>query len=236
MPGVFTLSSTGYLTLSDLQGKAIWSSNNTQQTKASRASILDVGNFVLYGAQKTSEIVWESFANPIDTFLPTMKFWKGLKIISWKSSVDPAPGPFFEQMNPSAGKTDVLLQYKNGVSYYSTGEWTGSYFATLPGSPSYSILKEELVVFSPTRMYYTYKLAPDAGTMMVRVNWKGEISVYYWVNNNSWNVIWFQPQLRCGVYGICGPYGVCFTQENIQSCRCVEVLNKITKFFNRQSV
>ncbi|GLJ42368.1 hypothetical protein SUGI_0877450 [Cryptomeria japonica] len=225
MPGVFTLSSTGYLTVSDLQVKAIWSSNNTHQTKTSRASILDVGNFVLFGAQNTSEIVWESFANPTDTFLPTMKFWKGLKIISWKSSVDPAPGPFFEQMNPSPGKTDVLLQYKNGVSYHSTGEWTGSYFATLPGSPSYSILKEELVVFSPTRMYYTYKLAPEAGTMMVRVNWKGEISVYYWVNNNSWNVIWFQPQLRCGVYGICGPCGVCFPQENIQSCRCVEGFN-----------
>ncbi|GLJ33021.1 hypothetical protein SUGI_0664840 [Cryptomeria japonica] len=43
MPGVFTLSSTGYLTVSDLQGKVMWSSNNTQQTKASRASILDTG-------------------------------------------------------------------------------------------------------------------------------------------------------------------------------------------------
>lgn len=80
MPGVLTLSSTGYLTVSDLQGKAIWSSNNTQQTKASRASILDTGNFVLFGAQNTSAIVWESFGEPTDTFLPSMKFWKGLKV------------------------------------------------------------------------------------------------------------------------------------------------------------
>ncbi|XP_059078261.1 G-type lectin S-receptor-like serine/threonine-protein kinase At1g11303 [Cryptomeria japonica] len=79
MPGVCTLSSTGYLTLSDLQGKAIWSSNNTQQT-----------------------------------------------------------------------------QYKNGVSFYSTGEWIGSYFSTLPGAKSDPLFTEELVVFSPTRMYYTY--------------------------------------------------------------------------------
>ncbi|GLJ32992.1 hypothetical protein SUGI_0664420 [Cryptomeria japonica] len=137
MPGVFTLSSTGYLTVSDLQGKVMWSSNKTQQTKASRASILD-------------------------NVLPTVKFWKGLKVNSWKSSMDPAPGPFFAQINPSPGKTDVLLQYKNGVSYYSTGEWNGSYFATLPGSPASSIVKVEFKVFSSTRMYYSFKVAPQA--------------------------------------------------------------------------
>ncbi|GLJ33076.1 hypothetical protein SUGI_0665660 [Cryptomeria japonica] len=48
MPGVYMLSSTGYLTLSDLQGKAIWSSNNTQQTQASTASILDTAE-ALFG-------------------------------------------------------------------------------------------------------------------------------------------------------------------------------------------
>ncbi|GLJ32977.1 hypothetical protein SUGI_0664100 [Cryptomeria japonica] len=130
MPGVFTLSSTGYLTVSDSQGKVIWSSNDTQQAKASSASILDTGNFVLLGAQNTSETVWESFAHPTDHFMPTMKLWKGMKVNSWKSSVDPAPGPFFVQMNPSPGKKDFLLQYKNGVSYYSSGDWTGKYYST----------------------------------------------------------------------------------------------------------
>ncbi|GLJ33015.1 hypothetical protein SUGI_0664770 [Cryptomeria japonica] len=102
MPGVLTLSSIGYLTLSDLQGKVIWLSNDT-------------GNFVLFGAQNTSQIVWERFGDPTDTF-------------------------------------------------YSPGDWTGSYFTTFPAAPSYSILKEEFVVFSPTRMFYTYKL----GARLVR--------------------------------------------------------------------
>ncbi|GLJ33018.1 hypothetical protein SUGI_0664800 [Cryptomeria japonica] len=159
----------------------MWSSNNTQQTKASRASILDSGNLALFGAQNISEIVWESFGDPTDTRLPTMKLWKGMKVNSWKSSVDPAPGPFFEQINPSPGKTDISLQYKNGVSYYSTGELTGRYFTTLPGALSYSTLKLEFVVFSPTRMYYTYKLGPQASTLMVRhvVNCNGEMLIYY---------------------------------------------------------
>ncbi|GLJ33007.1 hypothetical protein SUGI_0664690 [Cryptomeria japonica] len=55
MPGVLTLSSTDYLTLSDLQGKDIWLSNDT-------------GNFVLFGTQNTSQILWERFGDPADTF------------------------------------------------------------------------------------------------------------------------------------------------------------------------
>ncbi|GLJ33036.1 hypothetical protein SUGI_0665020 [Cryptomeria japonica] len=69
MPGVFTLSSTGYLTLSDLQGKVNWSSNNTRQTQASSASILDTGNFVHLGAQNISEIVSETFMH-----IPQIRF------------------------------------------------------------------------------------------------------------------------------------------------------------------
>ncbi|GLJ33006.1 hypothetical protein SUGI_0664680 [Cryptomeria japonica] len=60
--------------------------------------------------------------------------------------------------------------------------------------------------------------------MMVRevLNRNGEISVYYWTNDNSWSPIWFQPESSCGVYGVCGAYGVYFTRENIQSRRCME--------------
>ncbi|GLJ32271.1 hypothetical protein SUGI_0649470 [Cryptomeria japonica] len=101
LPGVFSLSTSGYLTVSDLQGNVIWSSNDTQQAKASRASILDTGNFALLHAQNSSQTVWESFENPTDHFMPTMKLLKGLKLYSWKSSVDPAPGPFFFTLNPS---------------------------------------------------------------------------------------------------------------------------------------
>ena len=57
MPGVFILSASGYLSVYDLQGEVTWSSNDTQQAKASMASILDTGNFVLSGARNSSETV-----------------------------------------------------------------------------------------------------------------------------------------------------------------------------------
>ena len=128
MPGVFSLSKSGYLSISDLQGQVIWSNNDTQQAKASMASILDTNNSVLLGAQNYSETLWESFAHPTDHIMPTMKFWKGIKVKSWKSSVDPAPGKFIFQINPSPRKTDFMLQHKNGVSYYTSEEWIVRYF------------------------------------------------------------------------------------------------------------
>ncbi|GLJ33041.1 hypothetical protein SUGI_0665070 [Cryptomeria japonica] len=224
MPGVFTLSSTGYLTLSDLQGQDIWSSNDTQQTKASSASILDTGNFVLLGEQNTSETVWESFAHPTDHFMPTMKLWKGMKVNSWKSLVDPAPGPFFLQMNPSPGKKDFLLQYKNGVSYYSSGDWNGKYYSTMPQAVSDTSFEQELVEFSPTRLYYTYDLTPKVrSTTMVRevLRSNGELTVYYLINN-TWSLVYYSPESDCAVYGLCGAYGVCSKQLNIQSCSCMD--------------
>ncbi|GLJ16650.1 hypothetical protein SUGI_0285780, partial [Cryptomeria japonica] len=224
MPGVLTLSTSGYLTVSDLQGKVFWSSNITQQAKASKASILDTGNFVLVGSQNTSETVWESFANPTDHLLPTMKFWKGLKLNSWKSSVDPAPGLFFHLMDPSPGKNNFLLQYRNSVSYYNLGEWTGRDYFNVPVGLSTTLYEQELVVFSPTRMYYIYWYTPKAdSTLLLRAVLKenGEVSRYSWINNN-WNLIDSSPQSSCDVYGVCGAYGVCFTPGNIELCDCLQ--------------
>ncbi|KAH9310700.1 hypothetical protein KI387_025735, partial [Taxus chinensis] len=96
----------------------------TQKTKASRALILDSGNFIMVGAQNNSETVWESFGDPTDTWLPGMKFWKGMKIKSWKNSVDPASGLFSLEIDPAPGKTQLLLVYNNTVRYWTSGEWT----------------------------------------------------------------------------------------------------------------
>ncbi|GLJ33542.1 hypothetical protein SUGI_0674490 [Cryptomeria japonica] len=78
--------------------------------KGSRALIM------LDGHNK-SEIVWESFGHPTDTWLPGMKLWKAMKGTSWKSSVDPASGLFSIAMDMSPGKTQLVMVYNNSVPY-----------------------------------------------------------------------------------------------------------------------
>jgi hypothetical protein len=48
--------------------------------------------------RRTIKNFWPSFANPTDTFFPTMKMNVNLALTSWRSYAEPAAGNFsFEQ-------------------------------------------------------------------------------------------------------------------------------------------
>ncbi|GLJ28331.1 hypothetical protein SUGI_0556740 [Cryptomeria japonica] len=209
MPGVLNLSGDGYLQLFDLRGQLIWSADNS--LKASRASILESGNLVMVGTQagNISETVWESFQHPVDTWLPGMKLWKGMKLTSWKSSADPAPGPFYLQMDPSPGKTQLLLFSSNGGPYWSSGEWTGKYFAYLPGyAMAGSGVEQVFVTRSPSRMYSAYTTNT---TIMGRIilGKNGVIWAFILPQNGGWISDGFAPTDQCKVYGLCGANAAC---------------------------
>ncbi|GLJ51441.1 hypothetical protein SUGI_1093300 [Cryptomeria japonica] len=129
VPGVLKFSSRGRLRLFDREGRSVWSTDDG--LKGSWAMITELGNLIMLGHNK-SEIIWESFAHPGDTWLPGMKMWKGMRLASWKPSVDPAIGLFSIGMDLSPGKTQLVMVYNNSVPYWSTGEWTGNYFANHP--------------------------------------------------------------------------------------------------------
>ncbi|GLJ13987.1 hypothetical protein SUGI_0223610 [Cryptomeria japonica] len=86
--GVLNVSRDGYLALFDAQGALVWSPNVSK--KASRAVILDSGNFLVLGGENHSEIIWQSFDHPGDSWLPGMKLRRGQKLVPWKNSFDPA--------------------------------------------------------------------------------------------------------------------------------------------------
>ncbi|GLJ51259.1 hypothetical protein SUGI_1090360 [Cryptomeria japonica] len=131
MPGVLNFSSDGRLRLFNRDDQSIWSTDNGR--KASGAVLMDSGNLVMLDAQEKSEIVWESFAHPGDTsWLPGMKMWKGMKLTSWKSSVDFPIGLFSYGMDMSPGKSQMVMIYNNSITYWSSGEWTGNTTAKIP--------------------------------------------------------------------------------------------------------
>ena len=70
--GVLNLSEGGDLGLFDATGASLWSVNVTK--KVYQAVILDSGNFVMFGDANKSEMVWQSFDYPTDTWLPGMRF------------------------------------------------------------------------------------------------------------------------------------------------------------------
>ncbi|KAH9289959.1 hypothetical protein KI387_034076, partial [Taxus chinensis] len=191
----------------------------TQKAKGSRALILDSGNFLMVGNQNTSETVWESFGDPADTWLPGMECWKGMKIKSWKSSVDPASALFSLQIDPAPGKTQLMLLYNNSVPYWTTGEWTGENFPNVPESTKKPRRHPGFKKISPTRIYYTFTLTNKLLARIVSTS-NGFATGYWLFDNTIWTPVNAVPSQACDTYGVCGPLGVCMSNV-ILSCSCV---------------
>ncbi|XP_057812651.2 G-type lectin S-receptor-like serine/threonine-protein kinase At2g19130 [Cryptomeria japonica] len=222
VPGVLKFSSEGRLRLFDREGRSVWSTD--VGLKGSWAMITDPGNFIMLGhGHNKSEIVWESFAHPGDTWLPGMKMWKGMKLTSWKSSVDPAIGLFSFEMDKSPGKTDMVLVYNNSVTYWSSGEWTGSYFANIPEGEAYTqkIFIFSFVRVSPSRINYQFRVITWGHILTGRVvlNEKGELKIYLWMDDDAWNEAWSSHRGQCSEHDICGAYGLCNLND---VCSCIE--------------
>ncbi|XP_057830267.1 G-type lectin S-receptor-like serine/threonine-protein kinase At2g19130 [Cryptomeria japonica] len=212
---VLKLSKEGDLGLFNATGASLWWANVTK--KAFQAVILDSGNFVLLSVDNKSEIVWQSFDHPVDTVLPGMRFGGQQKLVSWKSSLDPAPGLFSYQVDPSGAK-QLLLTWNNSVRYWTCGTWDGNVFSQIPemtNKDSYNITVEN----NKSGLYVTYTLKNILSRYVLAKS--GEIQQYALLNDSRWNLFWSQPRDQCAVYGLCGAYGNC-NPNDIQFCSCVE--------------
>ncbi|GLJ51356.1 hypothetical protein SUGI_1092000 [Cryptomeria japonica] len=179
MPGTLNFSTDGNLRLFDREGRLVWSPDIA--LKGSRAMITDSGNFIMLGdGQNKSETVWESFAHPGDTWLPGMKMSKGITLTSWKSSVDPASGLFSYGMDMSSRKTGMVMTYNKSVPYWSSGEWTGSYFANSPEGSNNKIVETFVVKVSPSTVNFYFRVNPRQHILTGRIliNENGELKVY----------------------------------------------------------
>ncbi|XVF49899.1 hypothetical protein PTKIN_Ptkin04bG0053100 [Pterospermum kingtungense] len=92
--GVFELGfftpEYGSLVILNSSKMGIWSANVMHNSTI--AMILDNGNFVLCKRMDPSNIVWQSFDYPTDTWLPGAKLGFNTYLRPWKYLDDPAPG------------------------------------------------------------------------------------------------------------------------------------------------
>ncbi|GLJ51303.1 hypothetical protein SUGI_1091040 [Cryptomeria japonica] len=219
MPGVLKFARDGHLNLFDGNGLSVWSTDASP--KGSRALIMDSGNFILLDAHNQTQIVWESFAHPGNTWLPGMKMWKGMKLTSWKSSVDPAVGLFSLEMDKSPGETEMKLVYNKSVVYSSGGEWTGNQFAKIPEMSAQKRLKMSCVRLSPSRIYFNFSINPIDHTLTGRflLDENGEFQLHFWMDDGRWSLRWSTYRGQCSDYNICGAYGLCNSND---VCSCLQ--------------
>ncbi|XP_059078245.1 G-type lectin S-receptor-like serine/threonine-protein kinase At2g19130 [Cryptomeria japonica] len=185
--GVLKLSEEGDLGLFDATGASLWSVNVTK--KPSQALILDSG--MRFGGQK--------------------------KLVSWKSSLDPAPGLFSYQVDPSSGVKQLVLKWNNSVEYWASGPWDGNVFSQIPEMSNKALYNISVEIIN-SGFHVTYTSIAIKNVLSRSLS---RMQLYALLDDAKWTLLWSQPRDQCAVYGLCGAYGIC-NSNNLQFCSCVE--------------
>ncbi|KAL1567079.1 hypothetical protein AAHA92_02599 [Salvia divinorum] len=215
------------LLLNNATNATIWSANISSTVHAPLARLLDSGNLVVVDENDESNIIWQSFDYPTDTFLPGMKLGKNfvsghqVYLSSAKSNDDPATGGFTYQIDPSGYPQSVI---KDGASVRcKSGPWNGVRF-----SGSHNLVKNIIFTFglviNKDQVYYHYTLLNDSVYMRFKLSESGEGQRWLWsYQTQNWLLYHTIPTDNCDIYSVCGAYGVCNTKTS-PYCTC---LNKL---------
>ncbi|KAG9454164.1 hypothetical protein H6P81_007068 [Aristolochia fimbriata] len=228
------IADDGNLVILDRSKRAVWSTNSSSPVANSavvEAELLDSGNLVLRNRSSnfnSSQILWQSFDHPTDTWLPGG--WLGLNrvtgedqlLISWRSSEDPAPGPFSLELDRD-GSSQYLIRWNRTISYWTSGLWNPS-TQTFDQVPEMRTSYNYNFSFTTTDKgnYFTYDVYDPSIITRFVMDLTGQIKQFTWVENSQqWNVFWSKPDAQCDVYSLCGSFGTC-NADGLPPCSCAQ--------------
>lgn len=172
------------------------------------AAILDNGNFVLRSMTDRSNIIWESFASPTDTWLPGMNITLGNLLKSWKSYDDPAMGDYTFGFGPSivnASASQFIIRW-NGNTFWTSASWNGDTNSLIPELTSIGVIP---VSFPCDKFSCTYTSNPPDRMTKIVLDRSGSLNITQFDSEAKlWTLLWRRPD-SCDVSNLCGVNGVC---------------------------
>ncbi|KAI3427524.1 uncharacterized protein J3R85_009349 [Psidium guajava] len=211
-----------------LDGRIAYKLSNNSVSGNASATLLDSGNLVL--REDSSEaILWQSFDEPSDTFLPGMKLGysrntgKVWALTSWKNAVDPSPGDFSLRIDSESPDEFVIL--KGSEKYWTSGPWDrdSQKFSLVPEMTLNYIFNFSFIS-NPNESYFTYSLYGSFANRSSRLvmDLSGQIRQLSWLESaKEWNLFWSQPRQQCDVYKFCGSFSTC-NEATSAPCDCLE--------------
>ncbi|VAH32313.1 unnamed protein product [Triticum turgidum subsp. durum] len=221
----FTISQDGNLVILDqATNSMIWSSGVSIRTNTTMAMLMNSGNLVLQNASKSSDILWQSFDHPTNTFLPGAKIGQdkvtGLtrRLVSGKNLIDPARGRYCYELVPNRL---ILTLLNSSIAYWSSGEWNGQYFSSIPEMLSRSLIDFKFVN-NTNEEYFTFTLLNDTMIMHHLLDVSGQMKTLIWDEvSQGWLGSYSNPKAQCDVYALCGPFTVC-DDNSAPYCSCMK--------------
>lgn len=222
-----TISDDGNLVILNQATKlTIWSTHANITAKNTTVVLLDNGNLILGDPSNSSDIMWQSFDYPTDGLLPGAK--QGLdkvtglnrRLISKKSLIDPAPGRYCVELDTTGPGQFLYKLCNSSIVYWSSGEWNGHYFNSLPEMSGGNLFKFEFVNNNKEAYFRKYLVDDRLRTTSV-LDISGQEKQLIWVDSSQdWMTVFTQPRDRCDVYATCGPFTIC-NNNTISVCDCM---------------
>ncbi|GMI63692.1 hypothetical protein like AT4G21390 [Hibiscus trionum] len=221
---IITINGDGYLVI--VNGRTTYrvSDDDLSSSQNVSATLLDSGNLVLRNGN--SEILWQSFDYPSNTFLPGMKLGYSKKtgkvwsLTSWLDQEDPNKGDF--EMKMDSKTSDAFVLMRGNDTLWSSGAWNGKIFTFMPEMRlnyifNYTVYSDE------NETYFSYSLYNSDILTRCILDISGQIGQLTWLESNqNWNLFWSQPrQSSCNIFNACGPFTSCSDGEYTRSCLCL---------------
>ncbi|XWS11128.1 hypothetical protein CRYUN_Cryun38cG0057300 [Craigia yunnanensis] len=184
------------------------------------ATLLDSGNLGV--RDEKSNILWQSFDFPCDTFLPGMKIGynrgngKSWSYAPWKSASDPSPGNVTLELDSGPEKRVLIL---NGEEiYWRSRPWEDG-ATVFDFDEDMRLLYNFTFVSEFDMTYITYDLYTKEIISIFTIGATGQVKQYLWIEND-WKLSNIQPRQPCDVYAYCGANAIC-SNVSSPSCCCL---------------
>nr|GLL31695.1 G-type lectin S-receptor-like serine/threonine-protein kinase LECRK3 [Ipomoea trifida] len=235
------------LILRDPQGKKLWTPDGLSEfSQVNHGFLNDTGNLVLVGRDST--VVWDTFAHPTDTLLPTQEMEIGGMLVSRRSEANFSQGRFYLRMGDDGNlvlltktlPTNLLVdrRYYSSQTSDSANKANSGLKLIFSSDGSILILKGNNATkeLSPPRssspeFYLRLTLEFDGVLSLYRISKNKNSSAAG--GNQTWTSIWSQPEDNiCYAIlmfsgnenlgsGACGYNSVCSVDANKRpSCEC----------------
>ncbi|XP_074269989.1 G-type lectin S-receptor-like serine/threonine-protein kinase At1g11300 [Silene latifolia] len=216
--GRLTVFEDGNLKVLDGQNKSLWSSDVlVYEGHNSVVQLLDTGNLVLNGS---GTIIWQSFDQPTDTFLPGMNFTvdgmltkKQALFWAWKSPSDPSFGKITCGITTSF--PPQVFIWDGDRPYWRSEPRNTSIFI----GPNPAVLS--LVTDDARKVTYAFPWAYESELVHFVLTYdRVRIQRAWDSGSRKWENKWVS-RTNCDVYSKCGPFGICTAANSPQVCGCL---------------
>ncbi|KAG5546066.1 hypothetical protein RHGRI_018290 [Rhododendron griersonianum] len=229
-----TLNFTGEgdLVLKDEFGNPVWSTN-TSTSYVARMEIDVSGNFMLLNG--SNGVVWQSFDNPTDTWLPNQKIYNGQRLTASNSSSDLSTGIYYlavDKDNKIGMRAFLDSNPPQQYAIFLAENIVGSLVGPAFGSPNNGVkLATTFAVF-----YFNFTASPSDYRFIV-LEPNGHL-ILYLVDTSYPYTYAVMPRKDllaaidslgdCSYPAVCGHYGVC---SGGGQCGCPEDSTGTSNYF-----